>query len=196
MLTIDQAKPLYKNDAAHDFDHILRVLANAQQIGQAENADMAILQTAVLLHDIARADQERTGEDHAVIGAQRAKQILTDLNYKPDFIQAVYHAIVTHRFRIDAPPTTLEAKILYDADKLDSIGAIGMARVFAYSGHANRSLWRDNTDEHTALQEYQHKLVKIKDSLFTVTARQIAIGRHRFMAEFVEQIIAEIQGVR
>ncbi|MDM8528021.1 HD domain-containing protein [Anaerolineales bacterium HSG24] len=196
MLTINQAKLFYKNDTAHDFDHVLRVLANAKRIGEAEEANMAILQTAVLLHDIARVDQERTGKDHALVGAERARQILTDLAYQPEFIQAVYHAIITHRFRGDNPPTTLEAKILYDADKLDSIGAIGIARVFAYAGHINRPLWRDDTNEYTALQEYNRKLVKIKDRLFTVSARQIAIGRHRFTSTFMEQITAEIAGVR
>lgn len=194
MLTIEQVRPLYQNDSAHDFDHVLRVLVTAERIGQTEGADMAILRTAVLLHDIARAEQNRTGQDHAIVGAQRATDLLTSLGYPAEFVQAVSQAIASHRFRADRPPKTLEAKILYDADKLDAIGAIGIARAFAFSGSHNRALW-DETGS-TTLQEFQAKLVMIKDKLFTLTARQIAEGRHQFMEQFIAQINAEIKGQR
>jgi len=195
MLSINTVRPLYQNDSAHNFDHVLRVLATAERIGQIEGANMPILRTAVLLHDIARAEQERTGKEHAAEGARQAREILRD--YPPEFIDAVAHAIATHRFRVDTPPSTLEAKILYDADKLDSIGAVGMARAFAYGGHHNQPLWvEDNQGVHTTLQEYRHKLVKLKDKLFTDTARQIAMGRHQFMIQFVEQMSAEVEGHR
>jgi len=197
LLTVEQVRPLYQNDAAHDFDHVLRVLTNAMQIGRAEaGTDFEILRTATLLHDIARADQKRTGQDHAIVGASRAKKLLTKLQYPDTVIEAVCHAIATHRFRANTPPQTLEAKILYDADKLDSIGAIGIARVFAYGGHINRPLWRkDTAGEHTALQEFRQKLMKVKDNLFTTTAQQIAQQRHQFMVAFFEQLNAEIQGL-
>lgn len=195
MLTIEQARTFYANDSAHDFDHVLRVLSNAEHIGQLEGADMAILRTATLLHDIARADQNRTGLDHAAEGARRASEILAQVGCLAPFIAAVCHAIAAHRFRIDNPPQTLEAKILYDADKLDSIGAIGVARAFAYGGHINRPLWaEDDSGEHTALQEFRFKLSKIKDGLFTSAARQMAQGRHQTMVQFFEQMAKEIQG--
>ncbi len=195
MLTIEQAAQLYQNDSAHDFDHVLRVLANAQHIGTAENANMDILRTAVLLHDIARADQYRTGKDHAAEGARRAREMLQDAGQPEEFVEAVCHAIAAHRFRVNNPPQTLEAKILYDADKLDSIGAVGIARAFAFGGFKNRPLWReDDSGEHSTLQEFRMKLVKVKDTLFTQTARQMAQKRHNYMVGFFEQMAAEVEG--
>ena len=195
MLTTDQAATLYQNDSAHDFDHVLRVLANAQHIGATEDANMDILRTAVLLHDIARANQYRTGKDHAAEGARLAREILEEAGQPDAFIEAVCHAIAAHRFRVNNPPKTLEAKILYDADKLDSIGAVGIARAFAFGGYKNRPLWREDGDDvHTTLQEFRVKLVKVKDTLFTHTARQIAQERHIYMVGFFEQMAAEVAG--
>lgn len=197
MLTIEQARTYYANDSAHDFDHVLRVLATAEHIGQLERADLEVLRTATLLHDIARADQNRTGLDHAAEGARRAEVILTQAGCPASFVTAVCHAIAAHRFRVEHLPQTLEAKILYDADKLDSIGAIGVARAFAYGGHINRPLWvEDDSREHTALQEFRFKLSKIKDGLFTGAARRMAQARHVYMVQFFEQMAQEIQGER
>ncbi len=195
MLTIEQAYSFYHNDSAHDFDHVLRVLTNAEHIGRIEGANMDILRTATLLHDIARADQDQTGLEHAAEGARRARRILAEAGQATEFAEAVCQAIATHRFRIDNPPQTLEAKILYDADKLDSIGAIGVARTFAYGGFVNRPLWVEADDQaHTALQEFRFKLSKVKDCLFTETARQMAQERHLFMTQFFEQMAREIRG--
>jgi len=194
-ITPETAKKYYQNDAAHDFEHVLRVLANAMKIAQTVPADLDILQTAVLLHDIARADQYRTGVDHAAAGARRARQILQ--GEPAAFVEAVCHAIATHRFRTNNPPQTPEAKILYDADKLDAIGAVGIARVFAVGGTQNRRLWADDSaGEHTALQEFHRKLVKLKDMLITPAARKMAQQRHDFMVKFFEQMNAEILGER
>ncbi len=197
MLTPEQARPLYQNDAAHNFDHVLRVLATAERIGAKEGANLEILRTAALLHDIARAEQGRTGKDHAVEGSRLAREILKQAGEQEEFIKAVCHAVATHRFRGRNAPKTLEAKILYDADKLDAIGAVGVARAFAYGGHKNRPLWRDDdSGERTTLQEFRVKLCKVKDKLFTPTARKIADRRHQYMVDFFEQITAEITGIR
>ncbi len=196
MLTLDDVRLLYQNDVAHDFEHVLRVWANAERIGQAEGARLDILRVAVLLHDIARIDQERHGLDHAIEGARQARNILSQADYPPDFIEAVCQAIETHRYRIKKPPKTLEAKILYDADKLDSLGAIGLARAFAYSGHVQRALWLADDQKISTRQHLQEKLIKVKETLFTETARQIAMERHQFMEQFVAQISAEIKGER
>ncbi|RME45552.1 MAG: HD domain-containing protein [Caldilineae bacterium] len=195
MITIAQARSYYRNDAAHDFDHVLRVLANARQIARTEPANLQILETAVLLHDIARADQARTGRDHAAEGARRARAILRDA--PPHFVDAVCHAIAAHRFRVDNPPQTIEAKILYDADKLDAIGAVGVARAFAFSGHHNQPLWaEDESGLHSPWQEYRRKLVKIRDKLLTEAGRRLAQQRHDFMVQFFAQLQAEIRGER
>ena len=84
---------------------------------------------------------------------------------------------------------------MFDADKLDSIGAVGIARAFAFGGFKNRPLWReDDSGEHTTLQEFRVKLVKVKDTLFTDTARQVARERHSYMVSFFEQMATEVAG--
>jgi len=181
-LSIDEARALYGEviDSTHDFDHVMRVYRLAERIGQAEGADMPVLRTACLLHDIARADQD-TGRvpDHAAEGACRARDLLSAR--PPQFVDAVAHAIAAHRFRgDDVQPRTLEARILYDADKLDAIGAVGIARAFCYGAHQG--------------QEFAVKLSKIKDMLFTETARATAEERHHFMVQFFQRMAAEVSG--
>jgi uncharacterized protein len=198
MITTDQARTLYEaaGDSTHDFDHVLRVYHLAERIGQAESADMVVLRTATLLHDIARPDQD-SGRvpDHAVEGAHRAQEILD--RQPPEFVEAVAHAIETHRFRADHPPQALEAQILYDADKLDAIGAVGIARAFAYGAHRGQRLWAEpDANEHTPMKEFAVKLNKVKDSLFTETARAIARERHTFMVEFFQRMAAEVAGAK
>lgn len=197
-LTIDQARALYEagGDSTHDFDHVLRVYHLAERIGQAEGADLAVLRVATLLHDIARPDQDAGRvTDHALEGARRAREILT--GRPSEFIEAVIHVIEAHRFRVNRPPRSLEAKVLYDADKLDAIGAVGVARAFAYGAHRGQRLWAaPDADEHTANTEFVIKLSKIKDRLLTETGRAIAEERHAFMVEFFERMAAEVAGER
>ena len=210
MITIDEARSYYSEiDAAHDFEHVLRVLKLAERIGAAEGADIEILRTAVLLHDVARVAEDQGGPCHAKAGAQRAREILA--GHPPEKVKAVAHAIATHRFRRSAVPQTLEAKVLYDADKLDAIGAIGVARAYAIAGRHAQRLWADvpegfsqrsaevargdvrNTG-HTPAHEYVFKLSKLRDSLFTATARAIAEERHEYMARFFERLEREVRG--
>ena len=210
-ITIEQARRYYgEADSAHDFDHVLRVLGLAERIGPAEGANMDILRTAVLLHDIGRPEEIESGVCHAEVGAQKARQILA--GWPSEQAEAVAHAIGTHRFRNEAVPETLEAKILYDADKLDSIGAIGVARAYVIAGLRGQHLWgqvhpdyvnalsqdrgtaRQGPPSHTPVHEFAFKLARIKDSLFTATARRLADERHRFMAEFFARLEAEVKG--
>lgn len=208
MLTIDFARTLYPTgaDAAHDFDHILRVLHMAEKIARAEGADIEVVQAAALLHDIG-LDQGRAG--HETSAANRAKEILKNLaqGYSDQFIAAVAHAIEAHRFRSGPPPETLEAKVLFDADKLDSIGAIGIARAFAFGGWRGQKLWADvppdytdplnghaaDSTQHTAVHEYIVKLSKIKDRMQTPTGKRLAQQRHDFMVKFYEQLAREVK---
>lgn len=211
-ITPEQARQYYDDaDPAHDFHHVLRVLALAQRIGSAEGADMEVLRAAVLLHDVARADEIKGGPCHALAGAERARQILT--SWPPDEVEAVAHAIATHRFRNDAAPATLEAKVLYDADKLDCIGAVGVARAYIIAGMMGQRLWAEVEDDyaqsrwenralaradlssdHTPVHEFAFKLSRIRDSLFTPAAREIAKDRHRFMTDFFLRLDAEVRG--
>lgn len=211
-ITIEQARQYYDEaDSAHDFDHVLRVLCLAERIGSVEGADTDILRTAVLLHDIGRPEEIREGVCHAQVGAAKARQILA--GWPSDRVGAVADAIATHRFRNDAAPQTLEARILYDADKLDCIGAIGVARAYAIGGLMRQRVWAEVAPEylqnrwenkalaredlssgHTPVDEFAFKLSRIKDTLFTPTAKRIAEERDRYMAEFFLRLEAEVKG--
>lgn len=207
MLTIEFARTLYPADAdsAHDFDHVLRVVQLADRIARAEGADVEIVRAAALLHDIG-LDEGRAG--HETSAANRAKDILRDHGYAEPFIAAVAHAIESHRFRSGPTPQTLEAKVLFDADKLDSIGAIGVARAVAFGAHRGQKLWGDvpadyadpmdgraaDPMQHTSVHEFHVKLKKIKDRMFTATGRAIAAERHAYMVGFYEQLDREVKG--
>lgn len=210
MITIEQARLFYLgNDAAHDFDHVLRVLHLAERIATQEGADLEIVRTAALLHDIGRAEQERTGRCHALVGAQMARQILA--NYPADRVEAVAQAIAQHRYRAKNPPSSLEAQVLYDADKLDAMGAIGVARAYAFAGAQGQRLWAEVdtayalrapeegkedhlSGEHTPVHEYLFKLSRLKDFMLTQTGRLIAQERHAYMEAFFKRLALEIKG--
>jgi uncharacterized protein len=205
MITIEFARTLYPADAdsAHDFDHVLRVVHLADRIAAAEGADRDVVHAAALLHDIG-LDEGRAG--HETSAARRATEILREQGYDESFCTAVAHAIESHRFRSGPTPQTLEAKVLFDADKLDAIGAIGVARAFAFGAHRGQKLWGvvppDYVDQpagadpsqHTAVHEFHVKLSKIKDRMFTATGKQIADERHVFMVRFYEQLDQEMTG--
>lgn len=215
MITVEFAHTLYsaKADSAHDFDHVLRVLKLAEKIAQAEGANAEIVRTAALLHDVG-LEEGRAG--HETSAANRAREILRDFAPQPaspdaygdDFINAVAHAIESHRFRSGPTPQTLEAKVLFDADKLDAIGAIGVARAFAFGGHCGQRLWAevspdyvDHIDgaeadprEHTPVHEFHIKLSKIKDRMLTATGKRLAEERQAFMVAFYERLDEEVKG--
>jgi uncharacterized protein len=210
MITVEFARTLYDDsDPVHDFDHVQRVLALARRIGDAEGADIVVVETAVLLHDCDRQGDESgpgpavNSVDHALIAAAHARHILNHLEPAPDadFIDAVVHAIEAHRFRNAIEPETLEAKVVYDADKLDAIGAIGVARAYAYGARLGKKLWADVSRDyaggdldHTPVHEYVYKLARIQDRMQTATGRAIARERHQFMVAFFERLDREVRG--
>ena len=204
MIDIEQARSYYEGaDAIHDFDHVLRVLALAERLAQEEGADLEIVRAATLLHDVARGQGDRLSANHAHAGAEFAREVLA--GQPPEKVEAVAHAVAAHRFRSGPDPQTLEARVLHDADKLDAIGAIGVARAFAFGGYEGQRLWADvpasyqesqaTRHEHTPVHEYQIKLSKIKDRLLTESARRLAEGRHTFMVGFFEQLEQEVRGL-
>ncbi len=202
----DQARSLYEEaGSGHDFDHILRVTHLARRIGESEGADPGVIVTAALLHDIGESEG-RTA--HHMRSAELAREIL---HAQPaPFVDAVAHAIEAHRFRADPAPRTLEAQVVYDADKLDAIGAIGVARVFAYAGERGTPLWRkpwreiatEDGDavsqpkalgsEYTPVHEFVYKLDRIPERLYTTTARTLAAERLAFMRAFFDHLDAEM----
>jgi len=207
VIAISQARRYYEGaDAVHDFDHVLRVLALADRIGQAEGASLEIVRAAALLHDVERERAEADGLDHAAFAADRAREILS--GQPPAKVDAVAHAIAAHRFRTGPEPATLEAQVLFDADKLDAIGAVGVARAFAYGGARGQRLWApveavdvarwqeegDDPDTHTPVHEFVVKLSRLKERLFTPTGFRIAKERHAYMVGFFGRLDAEVQG--
>lgn len=205
---IERARIFYAaTDTAHDFDHVLRVLALVRRIGPAEGADMRLLEAATLLHDIARAGEVENGVDHARAGAERAREIVPAWGYTPAEAAAVARIIAAHRFRNEAPPQTIEEKVLYDADKLDAIGAIGVGRAFAYAGRTGQRLWSEVPADARATQlvdpashspsiEFVVKLSRLAGALHTETARAIAHERHAFMVAFFARLDDEIKGIK
>lgn len=208
MIDVEAARALYEaGGGGHDFDHVLRVTALAERIARAEGADLDVVRTSALLHDV---DESVDRETHHLLGAQRAREILA--GEPAPFVDAVSHAIEAHRFRHDPQPQTLEAKVLSDADKLDSIGAIGVGRAFAYAATAGTALWRQTIEEiraqdtdarrgpkelgegYTPSHEFVYKLDVIPERLYTGMARQIAEERRRFMAAFFERLDHEALG--
>ncbi len=190
---------------SHDWDHTERVLNLAIHIGKKEKADLDIIKIAAILHDIGRKKQdEKVGEIcHAELGGKMARKILAKYNFKPDFIEAVIHCIECHRFRGKNIPQTKEAKVLYDADKLDSIGAIGIGRAFLFAGEVGAKLHDPNVDvkktkeytkDDSAYREFLVKLCKIKDRILTKEGKRIAKERHQFMVDFFNRINKEIEG--
>jgi uncharacterized protein len=159
-----------------------------------------IVRAAALLHDIARAEEDAAGRgDHAEMAAARAREILIARGVPAERADAVAHAIAAHRFRGDTAPQTLEARILFDADKLDSIGAIGVARAYAVSGSLHQRLWSEvapgdqanrhqHNSNHSASAEFAVKLSKVRERVHTPTARKIADERHTYMADFFARL--------
>ncbi len=188
----------------HDWEHTMRVLSNARTIlCKIPDADSEVVEIATLLHDISRPEEMISKGEfcHAIKGAQVAKKYLTSLRCMQIFIDKVTSCIKAHRFRSSGYiPQTIEEKILYDADKLDSIGAIGIARAFHFAGRERAKV--HNTKEEalnstsyslddTAYREYLVKLSKIKDKLFTASAKRIAEERTSFMENFFKELNKE-----
>lgn len=191
-----------ENEAAHDFDHALRVTKLALRLGCEESADLELLLLAGILHDTARHEQELTGICHAKRGAEIAGDILLQLGYDCHRTKIVQEMIRTHRFRDNAVPVTLEAKILYDADKLDAIGAIGIGRAYSLGGFRGQKLYTaesdgeqaDNIGNYSPVREFHFKLRKIVNKMLTPSGKRLAVHRHEFMEEFFWELEAEVEG--
>lgn len=181
-------------------------------IGKEEGADLDVLEIAVLLHDIGRKEEmgSRGGFCHAEKGAEIARDILAEYDLGQKEIDNIIHCIITHRFRNSHVPKTIEAKVLFDSDKLDSIGAIGIARAFLFAGNAGSgNLYIGNerkiakkanvkdhafSEEDSAILEYEIKLKKVKNKIITNTGKRIAEERHRFMKEYFDRFWKEVKG--
>ena len=206
MPNVEQAKSWYsQNDPVHGFDHIQRVYQLAERIAKAEGADLEIVRVATLLHD---AEGPLTGEarsDHQLASAEFAREILAAEGWPEERIEAVQHCIRAHRFRDDREkPETIEAKVLFDADKLDAIGAIGLVRAVAYAVLDSQNLFIEPSEQfirtgekefgepHTPYHEYLFKLSKLKLRMFTQTGKAFAQARHDYLDGFFVRLQAEL----
>ena len=205
--------------SAHDLEHSKRVYNSCLKLSENEPVDLNILKAAALLHDIARVeeDNDHTGNiDHAVLGAQKAETILKELNFSEQEIKKIKHCILSHRFRGDnQKPETKEAQILFDADKLDSCGALSIARGFIWVGRNNAKIYTDKTSleayikdnlggettgkikdktKHSVQIEHETKIKHLEDKFYTQKAKQIYKERMVFCEMFLERLEKEIKG--
>jgi uncharacterized protein len=191
---------------SHDWEHTERVYRLAMHIGSVEGADLEQLAIAAYLHDIGRAIQDKSKGAlcHAEEGAAIAAEVLGGYPIPPEKRENIIHCIVSHRFRNDHHPQSLEAKVLFDADKLDAIGAVGIARAYLFAGEVGAVLHNPDMDprqaksysrDDTGYREFTIKLSKIRDKMLTNEGRRMAVERHAFMEAFFERFLREHEGL-
>ena len=202
------AKELFNESrGSHDWEHTLRVYRLCERIGSVEGVDMDVLLVAAYLHDIGRSYQDASngGVCHAQKGAKMAEPVVDKLPLSENQKENVIHCIRSHRFRGNHSPKTKEAKVLFDADKLDAIGAVGVARVFLFAGEVGARLHSPMMDientkpysiDDTGYREYRVKLCKIRDRILTKEGRKLAHERHSFMEKFFNRFLKEYEGER
>jgi uncharacterized protein len=190
-------------DSAHDKEHIYRVLYVALDIAcQEDNIDMDVLTAACLLHDIGREEQSRNPEIcHAEAGSKMAYDFLILNGWVPEKAGHVKACILSHRYRNDAEPQSMEAKILFDADKIDASGTLGIARTLIYKGQVSDPLYSvdemgnvldgSSNEPPSFFHEYKFKLEKVYDTLYTKRGKEIANKRRDSAAAFYSSLLAE-----
>lgn len=198
-------------DAAHDVDHVARTMALAERIHAHEGGDLPTILAAVALHDIGQERERRDGGDHAVISAEMAAGLLTDTRFPQYAIPAVQQAIREHRTTGASKPKSLEGRIVYDADKLDSLGAVGIARLYCITGLLGQKVYAPVPDvqhpvapevlkklrksrEYSSSVEFRLLLEDLPDQLLTDSGRALARERHDFMASFFDRLQQEVEG--
>ena len=199
----EKIKPPFLENGGHGFDHTQRVCNNALKISD-EYVDLDVVQVSALLHDIAR-HKEDIGEVecHAIEGAKMAEEILKELDFPEDKIPFVVEAIKAHRYSKGIKAETREAEILQDADRLDALGAICVARVFSYNGKKRNALYDPeikpmdvyDSNGETGINHFYEKILKITPDKFnTLGAQKIAEGRYNFVQNFVNTFKKEWEG--
>ncbi|MBB3136268.1 uncharacterized protein FHS26_004022 [Rhizobium pisi] len=190
------------NDGSHDLAHILRVFRNAMRIHAGEGGDGRVLAASVILHDCVSVEKNSPLRAQAsALAAEKASAILAKLGWGNGDIEAAAHAITAHSFSAAVAPQTLEAKILQDADRLDAIGMVGVARCFYIGGRLGSGLYdpfdpaaenRSLDDKRYAIDHFQTKLFKLADGFQTETGRRLAAARDKSLRDFLSAFMDEI----
>jgi uncharacterized protein len=194
-------------EAGHDWFHIERVYKNALLIAQHEDCDIEIVKLGALLHDIA---DSKFNDGDETVGPRIAREFLVGQNVEKEKIEHVVNIIENISFKggnFEKKFTSIELEIVQDADRLDAIGAIGIARTFNYGGFKNRQLYNPNispkmnmtkeeykNSDSPTLNHFYEKLLLLKDKMNTKTGKELAVNRHRFMENFLSQFYAEWEG--
>lgn len=208
-IEIEAKKFFVGASGCHDWTHVERVYNLAMNIGKQEKADLSVLAIACLLHDIGRKEEMKSRGKfcHAEKGAELADKILHRYKIDQNSLDNILHCIISHRYRNNNIPKTIEAKVLFDADKLDSIGAIGVGRDFLFAGYLGHALYTGNekklakskedfsyTIDDTAILEYEFKLKNVKNKILTKTGKMVAKNRHDFMVAYFKRFWQEVKG--
>lgn len=210
----NEAKKYFqKASGCHDWTHVERVRTLALKIGKKEKADLGILELAALLHDICRHEEMKSKGKvcHAIRGAEEARVVLQKFKVSEEIIKRVVHCIISHRQRNNHQPDSIEAKVLFDADKLDTIGVMGISRNFIFAGyigafiegkplysgleriHAKKNKDHVWTKDDSAILEYETHMKFVKDKLFTKEGKRIGKERHDYMKKFFERFWEEVR---
>jgi uncharacterized protein len=196
------AKEQRVSDAAHDEGHVRRVVANAKKLAEAEGADLAVVLPAAWLHDcvvIAKNSPQRSSASR--LAAERAGALLRTAGYPAQYIPAIEHAIETHSFSARLAPQTIEAKVVQDADRLEALGAVGIARTLI-TGSANGTPFYDPSepfpvtrvadDRTSIIDHFFTKLLTLSETMQTAAGRAAAQQRAQFLKQFLTQLGSEI----
>ncbi|HHE0472205.1 TPA: HD domain-containing protein [Vibrio parahaemolyticus] len=210
MTSLSQFEPLFLEfmqqemqvDAAHDKEHVKRVVKTAKQLCDEENADIAIVLPAAYLHDCFTYPKDHPNrKQSSAIAAKKAIAYLESIQYPQHYHDAIAHAIEAHSFSANIRPNTLEAQIVQDADRLDALGAIGVTRCIQVSTHFNAQLYNDDdmfakerelNDKQFTVDHFQTKLFKIVDTMNTESAKLEANKRKAFMQTYLKQLHDEV----
>ncbi len=190
-------------DPAHDLAHIKRVFSWSKKIAIAENARLDVVLPAAIFHDIVNLPKDHSDRRSAsTLSAQKAVGILRELDYSPEVLDDISHVIAAHSYSAGIEARLPEAFVLRDADRLDALGAVGIARCFAVSGAMGRILFsaedpfcesRKPDDMKFALDHFYTKLLKLEETFHTKTARAEAIRRKQVMLQYLDQLKLEIK---
>ena len=197
-----EVKKRMENDFAHDFEHTMRVYKNAQKICRKEKLNQKLVLSAALLHDIVSYPKsDKQSKMSSIETAKKSKKILEKFNFSKEEITIISDAIRDHSFSQNKIPKTLEGQILQDADRLDALGAIGIARVFATGGSLKRPFYniddpfckrRIPNDKICTVDHFFQKLLKLESLMNTKSGKAEAKKRTRILKEFLTQLKQEL----